>query len=109
MNSTEMPDGETGFGPIATTLMQARALLTPETWVQGMGVFSGGGRYCVMTALGKASGTATGHYPLFISSRNFFYTATGIKSGSEWNDTHTYAEVMEGFDKAIALAIQEGV
>ncbi len=81
-------------------LIAAKALLTPEKWAQNP--MTTQGQTCAMLALWASGGA--------FRERQVFYKANDISdrsNGAHWNDTHTYQEVLEGFDRAIRLAQQE--
>jgi hypothetical protein len=70
---------------------------TPEKWCQG--ILSLDGRRCAMAAF---EGWETGTVPLYdLLAKDASY---GTPSLVEFNDTHTHAEVMALFDRAIAEA-----
>ncbi len=90
-------------------LIAAKALLTPERWGQDdlvniPVVFMPADKLCAGLALQEIVDI---HTEAFKTTRQVFYQANHINSFATWNDSHTYQEVLEGFDKAIQLAQQE--
>jgi hypothetical protein len=91
-------------------LRAAKALLTPETWVNRCPDFGDVDHYCALSAIGASGGSATNHPAILLITR----VATGKADGyvGEWNDApgRTLADVHAAFDAAIAIAEQrEGV
>jgi len=91
-------------------LIKARELISkPENWTQRATARSADGRrvsalsteavcYCAMGAMVKVA-------PLYLGSRlDFLLSAAVQESAAHYNDTHTHAEVLAMFDKAIELA-----
>lgn len=93
---------------------------TPENWCQNHSALTGLGKavtpknvlaksWCLLGTLECSSNLLCSDYPIqYIMKAN-----PGIKSGglAAWNDTvgRKHSEVMEVFDRAIALAEQDGV
>lgn len=93
---------------VADTLRAAKALIdTPEKWCVGTPKRNSG-RLCAGWALDRIVTLATPlDAPVFVTFRR----AAGIPHEvgiGDWQDERTHAEVMEAFDRAIALAEQEG-
>ena len=94
-------------------LQAARELISvPERWTQGCLARNRAGkecsfrsndsvRWCSIGALNKISTlNIVSHALVFLSK------AVSVKTNkfSTWNDTHTHAEVLQAFDRAIELA-----
>ena len=90
----------------ADHLRAAKALIdTPEKW--GSGLSTGRpGRLCASEAIHAIGLSIKADYAH--GCYRCICVATGSRSSTEWNDSHTHAEVMAGFDAAIALAEAEG-
>jgi len=95
---------------VKQTLIKARELISkPENWTQRAAARTASGHrtsalstnavcYCAMGALLKIS-------PLYQGSRHIDMLAKAMDdSVAYYNDTHTHAEVLAMFDKAIELA-----
>lgn len=103
---------------VAETLRKARALIdTPEKWCQG--VYCKGDALCSLGAIYAAGGGDRKDIPedgdphfSYESERAYRTLSAAIspKWVAPWNDApeRTHADVMALFDKAIALAEQEG-
>ena len=90
-------------------LRGARALIdSPSKWLKGSPVGRGTHRNCAISALCVARGVEYGSpsisakdteaWPEYVALAN----ACGNKMVGDWNDSHTHAEVLALFDKAIA-------
>jgi hypothetical protein len=84
-------------------LIRARKLIDhPDKWIKGMFTFGGG--YCAVGALFKAGidrcGIEWDKNPAYLA----LVKSTGTEPGEvgRFNDTHTHAEVLAAFDRAIA-------
>jgi len=103
----------------AQVLREARELISdPERWAQGAWAKNAPGHsvqtrapeavsWCAAGAIYRCAGNSD----LSIDTRELLYDVIGSNispdSGhviAEFNDTHTHAEVLEMFDRAIALA-----
>ena len=89
----------------ADILIAAKKLIEdPERWC-GTG-WGRNGRRCALHALGDASGLGEaaeiGDLPAFFVLRD----EMGGRFPGAFNDTHTHAEVMEAFDRAIYRALE---
>ena len=90
----------------AEPLRKAKALIdAPEKWRQGGGN-SSDKTHCALTAV--ASIDSPFNYGLISDSvealcKSFGHNGRNWSALAQYNDTHTHAEVMALFDKAIAL------
>ena len=87
-------------------LRKAKALIDrPEKWFGPQNHPRGGVQNCALTALDVAtnSSLSIGH-PLYVALLKGMPNAVSV---AYWNNTHTHAEVMQAFDRAIALAEKE--
>lgn len=100
---------------IAEILTAAKALIdTPEKWAANGNQFTGlHGPHCASTAIGHASQL---DYSKHRSACRLLEAAYSGKNSDEpalgviaWNDRSTHAEVMAGFDRAVALAKARGL
>jgi hypothetical protein len=97
-----MPFDGTELSPVTRILIAARERIEdPENWCQRD--LTRGKAMCAYAALSRASGTETeacrAAFDLLVKGMNAW-------SVSEWNDTHTHAEVLAAFDRAIALSME---
>lgn len=100
-------------------LQKAKELIsTPEKWAQGDIAFDSNGeptsalsicaeRWCSLGAIVRVDG---GVNYTFGNSRRMLSDALSGNKIADWNDAtgRTHEEVMDAFDRAIALAISEG-
>lgn len=87
----------------ADRLRRARALIdTPDKWCQGR-YHKPTGRHCSLGAMNKAMGRGKSDG---FAERALYAAAAEMGDGSVvlYNDTHTHAEVMALFDRAIEIA-----
>lgn len=84
-------------------LREAKALIgTPDTWCQGE--MRRGLRLCSLGAIYRASGNdKTAEIPWAFLQQ----AMSPAPSVGRFNDTHSHAEVMSAFDRAIALALAD--
>jgi hypothetical protein len=87
---------------ITNKLIEAKNLLTPETWRTGIKAFQPG-YYCAGTAIAKVANLDV---PLEDTLREFFISVNGCRGNfiPLWNDERTLEQVLEGFDAAINYA-----
>lgn len=86
---------------VLEVLTQAKALLTPEVWVPCKPVAP---QLCALTAIDRAANWQGDHW---VKAAMRLKKVLNVSSIAVWNDSHTYPEVMAGFDKAIALAREQ--
>ena len=88
---------------IAGILRRAKALIdTEDKW---FGPVTHQGPNCALTAINNISGKSLGRdNPIY---KALMRAMPGASSVAMWNNTHTHAEVMAAFDRAIALAEQQ--
>lgn len=99
------------------TLVAAKELINdPENWMQG-DYTNGKGCYCALGAIAVSAGLtqfrSSGH-PASLLLREVVESQvktseTQYETFAAYNDNHTHSEVMEAFDKAIALAKERGI
>lgn len=103
---------------VAQMLKDAKALIAdPAHWTQGTPARDASGKplsneespaavcWCSIGALARvANADPAPLYHLYPVARHYLYKATAGASIINFNDTHTHAEVMELWDKAIQLA-----
>ena len=86
-------------------LIRARKLIeNPENWIQG--AFSKGGAYCAVGSLFAAGIDISGPYtesPAYQALEKAMGLDHTPPAGrvSYWSDSHTHAEVLAAFDRAI--------
>jgi hypothetical protein len=86
---------------VVEVLQKARALIEkPENWTQGE-FKTTDGRFCSVGALNEA---CPGCNDVWERAYDPLQSVAGGGSVSAFNDTHTHAEVLAAFDKAIELA-----
>ena len=102
----------------AQILTEARALIdTPEKWTQGELARNSKGRvidyesknavcYCAAGALKRS---AERRAKLLYTAESLLARVANVEFVWQFNDTHSHAEVMELFDRAISLAKLENV
>lgn len=85
---------------VADVLRRAREIISDErNWFGSKGTL---GSNCALTALDRAAGVCLeSAHPLYRALLAGMDGATGI---AMYNNTHTHAEVMAAFDRAIELA-----
>lgn len=94
----------------ADVLRRARALIdTPKKWRQFAGncvMPSGKDGHCMMSAVWAATQKDDWRDHTFQAARLVLQDVTGEDTVHEWNDSPntTHADVMQAFDRAIALA-----
>lgn len=83
---------------ILEILVAARALIEkPENWAN-KDTWQSDGHFCAYRAVEKASGH---RYSVQEMVLEVFREANGFDLTGSWNDSHTHAEVLAAFDKAI--------
>ena len=99
---------------VTEVLTEARNLISdPKRWTQGAYARDAAGLrtewdspnavcWCTIGAIGKAAEVASEHHPLVVRAIKQLKRAIGDRSISRFNDSHIHAQVMNGFDKAIA-------
>ncbi len=88
-------------------LQEAKSLCTPEKWGRSLsypGHRLPEGKICAGIALDCATATILGKHDASFAAHDTFRQVIGRRAITEWNDTHSYADVMEAFDRAIQRA-----
>ncbi len=81
-------------------LVEARAKIAdPSNWTTDAQKLTSAGPYCMVSACANA---CRGVWDNFHIIAKVLAGAVGTTNVPEWNDTHTHAEVLAAFDKAIA-------
>ncbi len=104
-----MPLDGAQLNPTAQHLINAKIFLQERGWCPD-GAFGEGGTVCIAAAIGETCGRAGCGRALSVMSRTIGVELYSDIAIGRWNDTpgRTIEEVLNAFDRAIALAMEEG-